>query len=830
MTTPSYTPTVPELKLNFDLVYANALKSNNLTDVQEDLARLTYLSEKINQGLGQTPLDVDPIQAATSTHFNQKAIPEELENKLMQVIAHAVKLSESPSLEGRVAPIRQPEPPRSTAMKPPSPPVSPAQLPPRAVSLVPQIALDYATGFGNLAANCWANSFLSLVVAVPSFKLAYQTVADYHAQKPIDDPSHKHGKAMLDAQIAYNDALRQKRPVSSDVSQEVRLAFNHLFGKINPLTGHAIFAAECYQQEDAYEAVQVLMGEYERILREKNADNPAFSALYSPLQTRRHYIPEGNEYEPDPEKLVRDAYSRLETNQLSSQRICNDYQVLLDTQNKSHLSFEALLTDYFRNTCTENHDLAEYLLPSGKLQKFKLTAVSCQFQRVPEELLLTVKRFGMDQFAQAYKIITPLTINTTICLPPEATPENCPISYQLDAFIVHAGGSGGGGHYLCYKKVDGRWIEADDGRVRIVEDSEIVQILQGKKSSTLTSYLHHYTRIAETQPPEAIALSRSLQLQVTIENYAARKCSCEAALDCLYHPERLAEAPSDVLETLRYVIWMQDKAPDISGYGDQELQRNPHRIHTIKLPWLIGKRGTSLYEQMIDVQQRKWGIATARLNEALLQAFLLKLSDLSVSNEELKAALAALPDAIRAELHRLIYLSHRIKFGEAYVEKEEYQHNYGEIALMQGDVRKTLLEAQESVLNLFGNNIVEQLVSFYRIHAEKLQYAFEKEQLFAFRNLLTHFPTKELSASQLVKAFGNLQIRTELKERIYWSIWMAHRQPRSDNYGLNKFTEDPRCVLAIQEPLIATPPLCKDKSDILLQLITLLDKESARVS
>ena len=249
-----------------------------------------------------------------------------------------------------------------------------------------------------------------MIVCVPSFRQAYETVANDHAQRHVYAPSKIHGIALQNALKAYETALQQKQPVSSDVTQEVRLAFNHLFGHLNPITRHKIFSKSQCAHEDAYEAMQVMMGEYERILREQNPENPAFSDLYCPMETRRHYSPSGEEREADPLKVSQDDYSRLSADN-SSGVTCNDYQILLDVQNKAHLSFQSLLTDYFRNTLVNDHNQAQYLLPSGRLQNFKLTGECRQFLRTPGEFMLTIKRFGALADGQGYKITTPVMIN-----------------------------------------------------------------------------------------------------------------------------------------------------------------------------------------------------------------------------------------------------------------------------------------------------------------------------------------------------------------------------------------------------------------------------------
>ncbi len=804
---------ISRLMTEFNFCYESSNLSIDPDEVEALVRRMSDLSEKITTALNKAPTNVSRYFSGGEKEItvNVETVLDDVQVKLAEILAHSIDLASNP-LIGRVEPIAPP----SDQITPPAP----------SSEQTPKTALDYATGFGNKSANCWANSLLSMIVCVPSFRQAYETVADYHAQRHVYDPSKKHGIALQNALKAYETALQQKQPVSSDITQEVRLAFNHLFGHVNPITRHEIFSKSQSTHEDAYEAMQVMMGKYEQILREQNPNNPAFSDLYSPMETRRHYRPAGEEREADPFKVSQDDYSRLSADN-SSSVICNDYQILLDVQNKGHLSFQSLLTDYFRNTLVDDHNQAQYLLQSGRLQNFKLTGECRQFLRTPSEFMLTIKRFGAHADGRGYKITTPVMINRTLTLPPEATLKNKTAAYELDSFIVHSGGTGGG-HYICYKKVEDRWIEADDGRIRFVEESEIDQILHGEKGSAFTSYMHHYSRAAVPQPQETIALSSALHIEADIEKYTKQKSDAEFAVKTA-QSQSVDEIPHESLNTLRYAIWVNDKTPDAYEYGTRELEKNPNRLQEIKLPWLIGKKGTPLIDQMISIQMRRQAIAAERLFEAQLRAFLVKLNNPAIPNEELLSALQELPQETQRDLHGLIYLSHKIKFGEEFVNQEEFHHNYGEIVLKNGDLRKTLLEAKEFVLNPFGNNIAQQLAASHRIQAEKLQYAYEKEQLQAFRELLTHYPTHEISAYQLAKAFERLEIRTELKEKIYWGIWVAHRQPNAPGYGTNKFNENPRCALAVRDPILAAPPICPHGSDILVQLITLLDKESLSV-
>ena len=179
---------------------------------------------------------------------------------------------------------------------------------------------------------------------------------------------------------------------------------------------------------------------------------------------------------------------------------------------------------------------------------------------------------------------------------------------------------------------------------------KLIRSSTAKKGSAFTSYMHHYVRAASLQSHEAIAL----HIEADIEKYTKQKSDID-------------EMPPQSLNTLRYAIWLNDKTPNVDEYGTRELEKNPNKLQEIKLPWLIGKKGTPLIDQMIAIQMRRRAIAAERLLEALLRAFLLKLNNPAIPNEELLAALQELPQETQWKLHKLIYLAHKIKFGEELV-------------------------------------------------------------------------------------------------------------------------------------------------------------------
>src|SRR5262249_12091019 len=135
---------------------------------------------------------------------------------------------------------------------------------------------------------------------------------------------------------------------------------------------------------------------------------------------------------------------------------------------------------------------------------------SRQFEQTPRAFMLVIKRFGADAYGKRFKITDPVMVQQILILPPHATKKGCPTAYALNAFIVHSGGSGGG-HYICYKKIQGKWIEVNDSNVRFVPEDELNSILCGRKSSQFTSYLHHYTLIPESEQTAAIRAATSIQ-------------------------------------------------------------------------------------------------------------------------------------------------------------------------------------------------------------------------------------------------------------------------------------------------------------------------------
>ena len=820
-------------KSQFDILHHNYLKDPKPDELQSVVEKMMGLQGKIVKALERAPVNVSRYFVWTTStpaeiSVDAEAVKEELRIKLEQILAHSgnVPITQK-SMSSEVTPITPFSPLPSSSSQSADKPADQAT--------------EFAVGFANLSANCWANSLLSMIISMPNFKRAFETVGNYYVQNGQSNMDVLYGNAILNALTAYDNALVQRKPVPDSVSQNIRLAYHHFFGHINPLTSHEIFSNQAWRQEDASEAMEVLMGRYEQILNEQAPHDPLPSP-YCQLQTKRHYRPIGNSYPADPQKLARNDYSRLSNDNLSSQ-INHDYQIILDLQNKGHLSFSELLSEHFCNTHSQGHDIGTYLLPDQNIQRFELIGEGRQFIQTPEELLLTIKRFGATQEGVGFKIASPLIVPRVLVLPAHATLENKPIAYELDTFNVHKGDFGGG-HYLAYRKIRGQWIEANDGAVRLVSEQEIDQILHGQKAPNYTSYIHHYSRIDAARQQEVIAASRpapsrpteeaekfsqevtTIQIQIKLLEALNALLKANADPDALRDAiQTLEKETPQALSTLRYTIWVNDKTPDLFDYGTNALNEHPERLGEATLPWIISSTGKNLVEQLLLVKKHQLEIASDRSNEMLLQSFLEKMQSPTLSNEALGDALKALPQVMKNSLYGFVYQSHLRKFGPQHVHKEEYQNDYGKVALETGDIRKTLTEATESVLNLRGKNILEQLLFDHHTKAEKLQCAYEKEQLQAFHELLLR-PANEISNLQLFKAFDRMEIRQEIKEKLHWHIWYGHKTPQIPNYGSNTFNQDPRSLLTVREPNLARAPVCATGSNLLFQMIKLLERDS----
>ncbi len=480
-----------------------------------------------------------------------------------------------------------------------------------------------AIGFKRQDSNCWCNCLLQMVIHLPSIRTAYEFIG-YHYMNDRNNPLNKrHGSAMVRALLNYDSRLRKGKAVPSQVSQTVRVAMNHFFPTIS-------LSSKC--NEDAYDAMQLLMGKYQEIAKEEILSRTP--SLYRLMKTKRIYEAEGLPRAADPFKLKQtkqnpdapDAYTRLPPDLTSS--LSNlDYQIFLDLQNQSHLCFNDLVKTYF---CSESQEgePGVYLRPDDQIQDFKLKSERRQFETIPEELVLTIKRFGFNREASiAFKITTPLTVPRAFALPQEAIKAGKQPIYDLDFFIVH-NGEYDCGHYISYRKIQGSWFQLNDDNVRCLSEEEIDDILGNPRGSTYTSYIHHYSiRTQQAQSPafsshSGIAPSLfhlfpsidslivAAKSQVSASNQFIRNLeelnqlikdpsSAKNAID-----RSIATLPKDVLDILDYFIKIERKMRDAPNDGTSIGENNPRYLASILTPH-ISPTGGNLIEQMIAYEKAK---------------------------------------------------------------------------------------------------------------------------------------------------------------------------------------------------------------------------------
>ncbi|MBS0652012.1 MAG: hypothetical protein JSR39_00635 [Verrucomicrobia bacterium] len=696
-----------------------------------------------------------------------------------------------------------------------------------------------AVGFRRENNNCWCNSLLQMVVHIPSVRTAYEVIGRHYQNDRENAANALHGAAMMKALSDYDSALQTGTPLPTSVSQSIRLAMHHFF---------PIISASSWQTEDAYEALQLLMTKYQDVAFEQGLT--FVPSLYTPIETKRVYEPQGSPRAAEPEKLQRtklnphhrDAYSSLSPD-LSSSLNNPEYQIFLDLQNQGHLSFGELVRTYFRSG-SQGGEPGVYLRSDDQIQDFKLKSENRQFQANPQELVLSVKRFGFNrEKMQGFKITSPLAIPRSFSLPQEATVSGSQPTYDLDFFIVHSGGYGGG-HYVAYRKIQDAWFEFNDSAVRPISNHDIDRILGNATASIYTSYIHHYSLrsqlaqssalsaqsgIAQSLPP----LMPSIDSLLTVAKSQVNTCdktkkNLEELNRLIKDPSSskeeidrcMATLPKHIVNTLDYLIWIDGKMPQAPNYGTSIRENNPRFLNEIRTPWIL-PTGGNLIEQLIATEETKKQKAEKQENVYKLEHLIQQLNTSSVSESQLKQTLEELPQELQKHIEYLVYLSHKIKYGEAAVHDVKYNHNYGKNILVERGIRDVLLSANEAVLNAHGKNIVEQLKSSKEMEIIQDKHVSDSQSLQAYLALLRR-PEEEISTDQLVSAFNSLNINPDLKEKFYMLIYVAAGMPEVENYGEKEFKKNPRLLLTTVEPLLIGPPRAMKGTSLIEQMITLL--------
>ncbi|MBS0620958.1 MAG: hypothetical protein JSS61_05830 [Verrucomicrobia bacterium] len=452
-------------------------------------------------------------------------------------------------------------------------------------------------GFRNSANNCWANAFLQMVLNTPSLEEMYRVVANANPNVQAK---------MLRALEQYRNTSSE--PADAAVSQGVREAFHELFNRFSPSAS---------RQEDADEARSSLVEAYSLLM----PDSPHFTPLETITECQLvNLLP------CDPNN-VRDRTQLNQDNTIRSTERTN----LIPLHIAPGVPFEYLLEGFFHTDLNQD-DLATYWTPDGNLGSYKRLSETHCFTKEPEEFFLRLNRFQMD----GSKIGDRVDVPRYLTLPAHTG------RYALDSFIQHLGATSRSGHYIAYKRVDGRWYCCNDATVRAVSEADVDQALR-------TSYIYHYSKTTE-------AVSTSPRQISPIERLEG----------LLREPKRLAEqlreleaAYPQIVWAFHHILWIH-----YGKDGRAALDENPSRLLEIKDPYIM-PTGGNLIEQAIAFEERK------QLEEFITRA------DTSFVGE--------LPEKIRWKLEGKIYTVHKKELGVP-----ELPMNYGKDTLEHCDVRELI--------------------------------------------------------------------------------------------------------------------------------------------
>lgn len=360
-------------------------------------------------------------------------------------------------------------------------------------------AASYASpipGFKNPGANCAFNSCLQVLLHHPGFRQVYEIIANYYAQ--ID--KHKTcGENMLSVLKAYDHAYSSKQPVSSDISQKMRLAIHHLNPQIS---------ASYWEHEDANEIFLTLIEKYENILKEAahDASNEekeeqllnTSSVHFKNVMTKHFQI--GAEV-PRPNSIPS---SLNADNTLVKEEIQCQLKIMLNSS-KSSLDFSELLQEFFskKEECLYSppQELSQgffskllqwfflkkeepapssdspKLMKEQKCFKVTLTKEEQEFSKRPNHLIIQFARFiqteeGFSKINTSINAI-PEEINTSsLCIKDDPAGV-----YELTSFITHEGNLNGG-HYIAYVKKESQWIKCNDHTASYANETAVLENLQ----------------------------------------------------------------------------------------------------------------------------------------------------------------------------------------------------------------------------------------------------------------------------------------------------------------------------------------------------------------
>jgi hypothetical protein len=356
------------------------------------------------------------------------------------------------------------------------------------VSTTPPGPIQTFPGLKNNCGNdCWASSLLQMMATVPTLQKIADELGSFIARGGDLRGNHLFTELQ---QLMTDRALHA--PISSANSQWFRFAIR------DTLEGAGRISAA--GTEDAAEALGFILGNYDIKIG-------TATPLHLDVTRTRHYnpcpdfedtrtlspeyiavhIPQLNEkndwLERTTDSMIQVPFGSME----GSLRGLTPAQL---AERETHL-FTQLMWNYF-DSPTPDQPLKTCINPeTGRLAIYQQANETIQFRDPPQEFILSLKRFvetATKGVNRKIDVKAPLLERFTL----PAGYAGADATYEVDSFVCHSGGLGGG-HYISYQKIDGNWYCFNDSLAHPADAREVKDALQN-------SYFQHYKKLAAADP------------------------------------------------------------------------------------------------------------------------------------------------------------------------------------------------------------------------------------------------------------------------------------------------------------------------------------------
>ena len=322
-------------------------------------------------------------------------------------------------------------------------------LQPAPLHWLPQVLVS--PGSRNQGNDCFMNSALQGVFGDPL------------ACKWIALNEHQHGRIKLKA-FEYRQACRLGQTTPITMAQDIR----SLFPEIKGSAQHEVHRAFNYlvSEMSGHDTALAPKDDQFKDRREYDAGNPFV-----------HKIIRRATYEGiDLEQVVPDWIHKFQ----GMVHVTEQFQwcpILSLEGDMESRAMESLLDNYFRPSGDHVAHFS-FRMKDGQTQSNVAAREEVnQFEKRPEHIFLSFKRTNWTKERGYFRSSELVELNETFYLDPKHVATGEGGEYEIRYFSCHSGGMSGG-HYWCYRKVDGEWHYYSDTSHRKASIDEVRKNLQ----------------------------------------------------------------------------------------------------------------------------------------------------------------------------------------------------------------------------------------------------------------------------------------------------------------------------------------------------------------